>query len=307
MSPLLLYQFLTLLFESFKLFKPPDWTTRTKISIWPQIYTCCTDNDHWGAVWLHAAPLPSHNFCMYGTVHAVSLRARARARFFWFLSTHDWQLLNEGSLEHLPCRPSHKPSTYISHTYTDTQPLCIDSQSCPPRLYQGCPWLGSICQSLGDGLRVSIVIEFLWDGFLLSGSCSIKLNTNTLQHLTSLFRPQRWDGIAGKVNTETRGSVPYSFPTLQPSLIHSSSHLCSFSFLQQKRAEPIKILCGWIRWRKTYLLHDILSTPRVVTDLAHPNTGGRNVVAPTMLPLNVDTYVLYIYTLLVNMKVYIKL
>lgn len=240
---------------------------------------------------------------MYGTVHAGIFHARTHARFFWFLSTHDWQLLNERSLEHLPSRPSHKPSTYISHTYTNTQPLCIHSLSCSPRLCPGCPCIRSICQSLGDGLRVSIVIVFLWDGFLSSGSCSIKLNTNTRLHLTSLLGPQSWDGIAGKVNTGTRGSASYSFPTLQPSLIHSSSHLCSYSFLQQKREEPIKILCGWIRWRKTYLLHDILSTPRVVTDLAHSNTGGRNAVAPTMLPLNVDTYVLYIYTLCINMKV----
>lgn len=140
---------------------------------------------------------------------------------FWFLSADDWQVLNESSLERLPSRPVHQPSTYnarthtqahahsltylytniycINHTHTSTLSLQTFSVLFP-RLDQFLHSWGSVWQSLGDGSGLALLLCFYeaglsnTEGMSAAPLCS-KVHDKHIQHHTIPART-RWSACA---------------------------------------------------------------------------------------------------------------
>lgn len=220
---------------------------------------------------------------------------------FWFLSADDWQVLNESSLERLPSRPVHQLSTYntrtharslpylYSHTHKHIYSLFLHAFSIPLlSLNQFVRCWRNVWPSPGDMAALFCLYEAALSNtegmsaaplFDMVQYKRVTAANNTwwrcrcMNECVGVLRgPRWWDGIAGEVKMETRRST-FS----PPPRLHDSSLLSPLlpPFFLRGSENPIKILCGWIRWRKTYLLHDILSTPRAVTDLVHWKGGGK--------------------------------
>lgn len=183
------------------------------------VWRCDATKNHWRAVWLHAASqlvlffffstsiflsslllflflgiakwlnaFYTHtNMCTHTYTHAQCCDLDC----FWFLSADDWQVLNERSLERLPSRSVHQPSTYDTHTliFTHTHMPSPHTHWLSPSV---CRSSLSVCPLLSECVTVtrrcfgfSSIILSLWGGPQSQlHLCSVKLQTNTSQHNT---------------------------------------------------------------------------------------------------------------------------